>query len=150
MATFAEDVFIDWCAGCKGPTREAIYRHQCDVRISATRDCPGYCLNCMIGRGICKRCGDSYGKFFNACSLRADTDTLKMYKGITPTPTPPPKKKFIVTTTITPIVAPSPPPPLIIVQQQQQEAPIPTKPVTKIPAYRSTLNTIIQAFVTLK
>jgi hypothetical protein len=139
MATFAEDVFIDWCAGCKGPTREAIYRHQCDVRISATRDCPGYCLNCMIGRGICKRCGDSYGKFFNACSLRADTDTLKMYKGITPTP----KKKFTVTTTITPIVLQQQaPPPLLI--------PTPAKPLVVTAAYKSTLNTIIQAFVTLK
>lgn len=86
MATFTEDLqmgTVVWCYSCTGPIREAVYRHQCDVRAfsSHNRVSPAYCFSCMIARGVCKRCGDSFGKFFTATSIRYPIDVQPPFFG---------------------------------------------------------------------
>lgn len=85
MGTYVEELslgVIVRCYLCYGLVRESIYRHQCDVRLN-DGICPGYCFSCMIGRGVCKRCEESYSKFFTAQSVVSSyrTPTRRSPKG---------------------------------------------------------------------
>lgn len=93
MATFTEDLqpgTVTKCYECRAPVRQAVYRHQCDVRIE--RECsPGYCFSCIAARGpngLCNRCRDPYTKLFWPGSLRADEATMWQYKETTAPATP--------------------------------------------------------------
>ncbi len=81
MATFYEDIpegLVLTCYGCHGPVREAVYHHQCDIRITPIlRD---YCFSCMAERNICKRCHESYTKLFCSVSLRNPPEIIKIFE----------------------------------------------------------------------
>jgi len=87
MATYYEELpqgLVVQCYLCKGPIREFVYRHQCDVRITKDRTLPEYCISCMIERKNCKRCKDSYSRIFSAVSIRASDELLQQIRAIDP------------------------------------------------------------------
>lgn len=80
MATFYEEIapgHTVTCYACKGPIREAVFYHQCDVRITGDRRARNYCFSCMASREICRRCKESYTKMFCPLSLRANDEILR-------------------------------------------------------------------------
>jgi hypothetical protein len=81
MATYAEELspgVVIKCFECRGPVRNSVYHHQCDVQW-AGGSCPGYCFSCMASRGVCKRCNDSYTRLFHPLSLRGSPEIRRAW-----------------------------------------------------------------------
>lgn len=87
MATYYEEIpqgIVIWCVGCKGPIREVVYHHQCDIRITPDRTYPNYCFSCMAERKVCRRCKDDYSEMFSSVSLRTTEEMLRHIRAIVP------------------------------------------------------------------
>ena len=85
MATYYEEIpsgSVMKCYRCESFIRDAVFYHQCDVRIAATRVAPGYCFSCMAERNVCKRCKDKYTKMFCPMSFRANEEIVRCMREI--------------------------------------------------------------------
>lgn len=65
MSTFSERLdqgCVVRCFDCKGPVRDVVFKHYCDIQIMSERHMPSYCYVCMISRNICKRCKEPFAR----------------------------------------------------------------------------------------